>query len=62
MIFENVAEIAKKQGLAITALEEKAELGRGTIGKWRESNPNIESLRKVAKALNIPVEKLLEED
>lgn len=61
MIFDNVAAIAKEKGLAITALEEKADLGRGTIGKWRESNPNIDNLRKVAKALDIPIEKLLEE-
>ena len=61
MIFDNVAAIAKEKGLAITALEEKADLGRGTNGKWRESNPNIDNLRKVAKALDIPIEKLLEE-
>lgn len=61
MIYENVERIAKNNGIAITALEEKAELGRGSIGKWRKSNPTVENLRKVAKALDVPLEALLEE-
>lgn len=60
MIFENVAMLAKERGLAITALEEAAGLGRGTIGKWRESEPTISNLEKVAKALEVPLTELLE--
>lgn len=61
MIFERVAELAKERGIAITALEETAGLGRGTIGKWRESKPTISTIEKVAKALEVPIAKLLED-
>ena len=61
MIYENVVKEARKQGISLTVLEEKAGLGNGTIGKWKTSVPNIGTLQKVAAALSVPLSRLLKE-
>lgn len=60
MIYENVREICDKKGISITDLEKKANLGNGTIGKWKKgAMPNMDSVISVAEALNVKVDKLL---
>ena len=59
MIYDNIKEICNKKNISISALEKKAGIGNGTIGKWRLSEPNIASLSKVADALDIPISKLM---
>lgn len=52
----------KKRELTQSALARKARIGRVTL--WRleegEQAPTVDTLRRVAKALKIPVGKLLE--
>ena len=48
-----------KKNISISALEKKAGLGNGTIGKWRDSKPNVETLSKVADALNVSLSRLM---
>ena len=59
MIYDNIKAIADKKGLSIAEIEKKASLGNGIIGKWRESAPNVDSLVKVAKVLNVSVNTLI---
>lgn len=59
MIYENVKSLADKKKLSISEIEEKAELGNGTIGKWRTFKPNLANLEKVANVLGVPVTRLL---
>lgn len=59
MIYDNIKEICNKKNISISALEKKAGIGNGTIGKWRLYEPNIASLSKVADALDIPISKLM---
>lgn len=59
MIYDNVKAIADKRKISIAELEKRAKLGNGTIGGWRDSSPNVESLVKVAEALNVSVATLL---
>lgn len=61
MIYNKVQELAIKRGLSFAEIEKKAHLGNGTIGKWKNASPNIESLYKVAKVLNVSVNTLLSE-
>jgi len=61
MIYENIKAICESKNISISALEKKAELGNGTIGKWRTCDPNIESLRKVAAALDVSINRLMRE-
>lgn len=59
MIYDNVKALADKQKISIAELEKKAKLGNGTVGSWRDSSPTVESLLKVADALNVSVSTLL---
>ena len=59
MVFEEVTKICEERKLAVTKLEEEAGLGRGTIGKWRDSMPTLTSLKKVADALGVPINRLI---
>lgn len=59
MIYENIRELCMKKNISISALEKKAGLGNGTIGKWRDSKPNVETLSKVADALNVSLSRLM---
>ena len=59
MVYNNVMKICEEKGITIFALEKKAELGNGTIRSWKDSNPTIKTLSKVASALEVPIAKLL---
>lgn len=58
-MYKTIEEMARRRGIAITALEQKAGLGSGTIRKWRTSNPTLDSLEKVAAALDVKVETII---
>ena len=60
MIYDRVKEICESKGLTISALEKQAGLGNGTIGGWRNSIPSISTLSKVATALGITVDQLID--
>lgn len=60
MIYENVKELCKAQGITIAELERRAKLANGTIKKWEENNnPKVQNLIEVAKILKVPVTGLL---
>lgn len=60
MIYQNVKKLAEENNLTIRQVELKAELGNGTIARWKKSKPSIVTLVKVAKVFNVPIEELLE--
>lgn len=60
MIYKNVKLLCEEQGLTIQELERKANLGGGTIGKWKDSNnPTVNNLQSVAKVLGVSVNRLI---
>ena len=59
MILENVKELCAKKDISISALEKKAGIGNGTISGWNEYNPKLDTLMKVADALDVSVTRLL---
>lgn len=59
LIYETVKAIAEKRGISLKQLEVKAGIGNGTIGKWRESAPSVDTLKKVADALDVTVSTLV---
>lgn len=61
MVYDNVIRICESKGITVFALEKKAELGNGTIRSWKESNPTVTTLSKVALALDVPISELLKE-
>lgn len=59
MIYENIKELCEKKNISIRTLEEKAVIGNGTIGRWKSSKPNLQTLEKVANVLDVPVSRLM---
>lgn len=56
---EKVKKLACERGMSICSLEEKANVGNGTIARWDKSKPNLSTLEKIAKVLDVSVEELL---
>ena len=51
-IYDSVKMLADKKGMSIAEVERAAGIANGTIGKWRTGKPRMETLLKVAEALN----------
>ena len=60
--YEKIKKLADERGISIYALEKKAGLQNGNIGKWRESSPTLKSLEAVANALGVSVGSLTESE
>ena len=60
MIFEKISKLCEEKGISIAKLESECNLGNATVRGWRESVPRLDNLQKVAKALDVPIEELLE--
>lgn len=60
-VHDNIRARCKERNISVTALEKKAGVANGLIGKWKESEPNIVTLRKVAAALDCTIDDLIEE-
>lgn len=58
-VFEKVKLEAKKKGLSLLALNNKAGLGKSAIYKWKTQTPSIENLQKVADVLGVSTDYLL---
>lgn len=58
MIYDNIKSVADKKGMSIAEIEKRAQIGNGIIGKWKESSPNLDSLVKVARVLNVSINTL----
>lgn len=61
MIYEKIKELAEKDGISIASLERKLSIGNGTIRKWNEASPTLESISKVARHFEVSIEYFLEE-
>jgi len=59
LIYDNIKEIADKRNISICKLERDSGLSNGTIVKWQNASPRLENLMAVAKALNVPITKLI---
>ncbi len=60
ILYGNVKRIAKERNITLRELEDAAHLGNGSIGKWKTVSPKINTIEKVAVALNVPISMLLE--
>lgn len=64
MNVDNIRRKASEQQISIMALECKAGLGNGIIGKWGKGfcNPMLTSIVAIAKVLNCTVDELLKDE
>lgn len=60
-MYDKVKAIAEKKNMSIAAVEQKAGLSNGTIGKWRNAKNGIrlESVRAVADVLEVDIKELM---
>lgn len=61
MYYETVSALCKAHDISIYDLEKKADIGNGTIGRWKDSDvqPNLRTLKKIAEIFDMPLEALL---
>lgn len=59
-MIEAIRKEAKKKGMTIVELEQRAGLARGAIYKLNTSSPTLVTLEKIAEALGIKVSTLIE--
>ncbi|MBA1392969.1 XRE family transcriptional regulator [Lactobacillus sp. XV13L] len=57
--FERIKELARKQGLSLIEVNDKAGLGTRTIYHWKNQVPKSDSLTAVAKVLHTSADYLL---
>lgn len=60
-VINNIEEVAKRKGLSIAALERKAGLARGHFYKLKSTAMQLETLARIADALDVSVAYLLRE-
>ncbi len=63
-INKNIRELREKKGISQDRLSKLADISLNTVAKLESdnnSNPTIETLQKVAKALDVKVEDLIKE-
>lgn len=58
-IYDKVKEVADEKNMSIAEVERNAGVANGTIGKWRTKKPLVETLGKVADALDTDVTNLV---
>lgn len=58
-IYDNVRRLVDEQNTSVRKIETRAGLSNGTIRRWNNSMPRVDSIRKVATLLNVTVEDLL---
>lgn len=59
ILYEQLIELIKKTGLSIRQFEIKCGFSNGTITRWKNHSPNIESIIKVAQILNVSIDYLI---
>lgn len=60
-LFEKIKTLAKKQGLSLLEVNDKAGLGKYSIYNWRKKEPTIDNLTKVANVLHTTIDSLLDD-
>ena len=61
MYYENVKRLCDERGLSIYDLEKDADIGNGTIGRWKDSKnkPSVVTLQKIADFFGVSIEVLV---
>lgn len=58
-MFEKIKNLCSKNGISITQLEKKLLLGKGTICNWKNGNPGVDKLQKVAEYFGVNIQYLI---
>lgn len=58
-LIDRVKEVSKKNGYSLTEVAIKAGIGEKSIYAWKDREPTVETLRKVADVLHVSTDYLL---
>lgn len=58
-LYDNVVKFAKRRGMSITELAERAGMTSTALYKWQYQTPSLEKVKKVADILNVPIDELI---
>ena len=61
-LFNNVKQLAKNKGMTLPEVAKKAEMGINSLYHWKQHDPSIDNLQKVADVLGVTVSELLGKD
>lgn len=59
MLYQKIVDLCSQCGISVSKLEKEANIGNGTIGRWRNSSPTIDSIKKVATYFGCTVDELI---
>lgn len=59
MIYENIVKRCKERGISIMQLEKACNLGNGTVGGWKNGNPRVDLVKRVADYFAVTIDELL---
>lgn len=59
-IYDRIKEIATEKHISIRHLEEAAGVSYGSICKWNDVSPSVNTLKKVADELNVSLDDILQ--
>lgn len=62
MIYTNISNLCRANGISIARLERETGLGNATVRGWANSSPTVEKLKAVADYFGVTVDELLAED
>ena len=60
MLLDNVKRLCNENGISIWSLEKAIDVGNGTIGKWDNSFPRLDTVKKVADYFGVTIDSLME--
>lgn len=60
-MYNKIKTLCEKNNVSITRVEKETGLSNGAIGKWKDSIPTVDKLKKVADYFGVTIDELLEE-
>lgn len=59
-MLKQIKILCQKHGISLAALERSTGIGNGTIARWENSSPQIDSVLKVANYFGVSIDYLLD--
>ena len=59
MLLENITRLCRERGITFAELERETGLGNGTVRRWKEMNPRVDLLKKVADYFGVTLDEMM---
>lgn len=57
-----IKELCDARGINFSQLEKAVGLGNGVIGKWKDSSPRVDGVKRVADYFGVTIDELMKEE